>query len=439
MRRPTELRGQESTEAWSSRRRVFAILGSSSGNLIEWYDFYAYAFTQLYFAAAFIPSGNATTRLLYTSGIFAVGFFMRPVGGWLFGIIADRAGRRASMMVSVLLMCGGSLAVAVLPTYAEIGLAAPILLLLARLIQGLSVGGEYGTSATYMSEVALAGRRGFLSSFQYVTLIGGQLLASLVILLLQQGLSDTALRGWGWRIPFVLGALGALVVFFLRRALPETSSQATRARREAGSLRELFRHHLRPFLVVLGYTAGGSLSFYVFTTYMQKYLVNSAHMSDRTANVVMTAVLFTYMCLQPLFGWLSDRIGRRSSMLAFGVLATLCTVPLMRAIGSVENPVAAYGLVTAALAIVSFYTSISGLVKAEMFPAEIRALGVGFSYAIANALFGGTAEYVALWFKDAGHESWFFWYVTLMCGVALLTILTQLPRRAAYLQGQSTE
>ena len=426
-------------EQADTRRRVRAIIGGSSGNLVEWYDFYAYAFTQLYFAKAFVPSDNATTRLLYTSGIFAVGFFMRPIGGWLFGTIADRHGRRTSMMISVLLMCGGSLLIAILPTYATIGMAAPVLLLVARLIQGLSVGGEYGASATYMSEVALEGRRGFFSSFQYVTLIGGQLLASLVILLIQQVLSDSELRDWGWRIPFVIGALSAVIAFYLRRTLTETSSARTRSREEAGSLRSLLTTHRRAFWTVIGYTAGGSLIFYTFTTYMQKYLVNTAHMNDRVANVVMTAVLFTYMCLQPAFGALSDRIGRKTSMLLFGGLATLCTVPLMHAIGSVTNPTMAFVLIVAALAIVSFYTSIGGIVKAEMFPAEVRALGVGLSYAIGNALFGGTAEYVALWFKDAGRESWFFWYVTALSAVAFVTALLMLGRRGTYLQGSSTE
>ena len=429
---PTESRAD-------TRRRLVAIVGSSSGNLVEWYDFYAYAFTQLYFAAAFVPSNSPTTRLLYTSGIFAVGFFMRPIGGWLFGSIADRYGRRAAMMISVLLMCGGSLLIAVMPTYATIGMAAPILLLLARLLQGLSVGGEYGTSATYMSEVALAGRRGFYSSFQYVTLIGGQLLASLVILILQQTLDDAALRAWGWRIPFAVGAVAALVAFSMRRTLAESVSTETRSRAEAGSIRALFRHHGKAFWTVVGFTAGGSLSFYTFTTYMQKYLVNTAGMNDRAVNTVMSAVLFTYMCLQPPFGALSDRIGRRTSMLLFAGLATICTVPLMLALGKIQSPFAAFGLIVSALAIVSFYTSIGGIVKAELFPGEVRALGVGLSYAVANAAFGGTAEYVALWFKGAGHESWFYLYVTALCGLAFVVALVFLPRCRSYLRGASTE
>jgi metabolite-proton symporter len=422
------------------RRRIWAIFGSSSGNLVEWYDFYAYAFTALYFAPAFFPKGNQTTQLLQTAAVFAIGFLMRPIGGYIFGFIADKYGRKTSMMISVLMMCAGSLAIALLPTYAAIGTAAPVLLLVARMVQGLSVGGEYGTSATYMSEVALPGQRGFFGSFQYVTLIGGQLLASLVVLIVQQSISDADLRAWGWRIPFFIGAICALIALFLRSSLTETSSADTRARKEAGSLTEILSKHPRAFLTVLGYTAGGSLIFYTFTTYMQKYLVNTAHMNDRTANVVMTAVLFTYMIMQPPFGALADRWGRKTSMLLFGGLATLGTVPLMYAIGSVTSPYMAYFLIIAALAIVSFYTSISGLVKSEMFPPEVRALGVGLSYAIANAIFGGSAEYVALWFKGAGVESNFYWYVTGMCAIALIAA-TIMPdsRTHGYLQGDGIE
>jgi len=226
------------------RQRIWAIFGSSSGNLVEWFDFYAYAFTALYFAPAFFPKGNQTTQLLQTAAVFAIGFLMRPIGGYVFGFVADKYGRKNSMMISVLMMCAGSLAIALLPTYEAIGTAAPVLLLLARMIQGLSVGGEYGTSATYMSEVALPGKRGFYASFQYVTLIGGQLLASLVVLVVQQLLSDAELRAWGWRIPFFIGAIFAVVALFLRASLTETSSVETRSRKEAGSLREIFEHHM---------------------------------------------------------------------------------------------------------------------------------------------------------------------------------------------------
>ncbi|KVD70781.1 alpha-ketoglutarate permease [Burkholderia sp. ABCPW 14] len=401
------------------RRRVLAIVGASSGNLVEWFDFYIYSFCALYFAPAFFPSGNTTTQLLNTAGVFAAGFLMRPIGGWLFGRIADKHGRRAAMMISVLMMCGGSLVIAVLPTYAQIGALAPFLLLVARLFQGLSVGGEYGTSATYMSEVALKGRRGFFASFQYVTLIGGQLCALLVLVILQQTLSTAELKAWGWRIPFVVGAAAALISLYLRKSLDETSTSESRKAKDAGTIRGVWQHK-GAFLTVVGFTAGGSLIFYTFTTYMQKYLVNTAGMHAKTASSVMTAALFVYMLMQPVFGALSDKIGRRMSMILFGTGAVIGTVPLMHALGGVTSPYAAFVLIVVALAIVSFYTSISGLIKAEMFPPEVRAMGVGLSYAVANAIFGGSAEYVALWFKSVGSESSFYWYVTALCAISLI-------------------
>ena len=425
---------QQAVDPHDTRRRILAIVGASSGNLVEWFDFYVYAFCSLYFAPAFFPKGDPTTQLLNTAGVFAAGFLMRPIGGWLFGRIADRHGRRTAMMISVLMMCGGSLLISVLPTYAQIGALAPFLLLVARLFQGLSVGGEYGTSATYMSEVALAGRRGFFASFQYVTLIGGQLGAVLVLVILQQFLSTAEMEAWGWRIPFVVGALTALIALYLRKSLHETQTTASRKAEGAGTIRGAWKHK-GAFLRVIGFTAGGSLIFYTFTTYMQKYLVNTAHMDKKTASNVMTVALFVYMMLQPAFGALSDRIGRRNSMLLFGALSVIGTVPLMNALATVSSPVAAFGLITVALAIVSFYTSISGLIKAEMFPPEVRAMGVGLSYAIANAVFGGSAEYVALWFKQAGSESTFYWYVTALCAVSfIVTYFMPDPSKEGYLR-----
>jgi MHS family alpha-ketoglutarate permease-like MFS transporter len=412
-------------------------VGASSGNLVEWYDFYTYAFTSIYFAAAFFPTGDATSQLLATAAVFAVGFFMRPLGGWLFGWIADKHGRKNSMVISVLLMCAGSLMIAVLPTYASVGVLAPALLLVARLAQGLSVGGEYGTAATYMSEVAGRGNRGFYSSFQYVTLIGGQLLALLVLVVLQAFLSVDEIKAWGWRIPFFIGAVTAVVAMYLRRSLEETASAEEMHSKEAGSLSGLLPHK-RAVLLVLAFTMGGSLYFYTFTTYMQKYLVNTAHMDAKTVSWVMTAVLVFYMLLQPVFGALSDRIGRKSNMILFSGLAVLGTVPLLGALGRVSDPYAAFALVLAALVIASFYTSVSGVVKAELFPGTVRALGVGFTYAVGNALFGGTAEYVALSFKAANMESWFAWYVVAIVSLALVaSVLMPDTKRYSYLDGSA--
>ncbi|PZP43862.1 MAG: alpha-ketoglutarate permease [Azospirillum brasilense] len=404
------------------RKRVMAIVGASSGNLVEWYDFYTYAFTALYFAHAFFPNDNRTVALLQAAAIFAIGFLMRPIGGWLFGRLGDRKGRKFSMLVSVLMMCGGSLMIAILPTYASIGIAAPILLLLARMAQGLSVGGEYGTVATYMSEVATSKNRGFYSSFQYVTLIGGQLLAVLVVVILEFVLSAEEMRAWGWRIPFLIGAATAVIALYLRRSLHETSTEKTRNAKGAGTLRGLLAHP-RAFLTVLGLTAGGSLPFYTFTTYMQKYLVNTTGFPVKTVSLVMTVALFLYMCMQPIFGAISDRFGRKNLLLIYCVGGILTTIPLLSALGTATSPGYALVLLLIGMAIMSCYTSISGVLKAELFPAEVRALGVGLSYAIANAIFGGSAEYVALSFKNAGVESHFGWYVTFMLVVALISVI----------------
>lgn len=417
------------------RKRIFAIVGASSGNLVEWFDFYVYAFCAIYFAPAFFLRQPHGAVAEHRRGL------RRRLPHAPHRRLDVRPHRRQARAQDRHADLGGDdvrrlLAIACMPTYASIGTLAPALLLLARMFQGLSVGGEYGTSATYMSEVALKGQRGFFASFQYVTLIGGQLLAVLVVVILQQLLSEDELRAWGWRIPFVIGAITAVIALWLRRSLNETASKSTLERKESGTFAELFKHK-RAFFTVLGFTAGGSLIFYTFTTYMQKYLVNTAGMSAKTASAVMTFALLAYMLMQPLFGMLSDRIGRKTSMLWFGTLGTLCTLPILLALKTVSSPYMAFFLIILALAIVSLYTSISGLIKAEMFPPEVRALGVGVSYAVGNAIFGGSAEYVALGLKSVGMENVFYWYVSAMCLLALL-VCVSLPdlRKVSYLNDE---
>jgi len=409
----------------SPQHRLRSILGGSIGNLVEWYDWYAYSAFAVYFSGSFFPKEDATAQLLNTAGVFALGFLMRPLGGWLFGRIADKAGRKQSMLLSVLLMSLGSLLIAFTPSYQTIGIAAPVLLLVARLLQGLSVGGEYGVSATYLSEMATEKRRGFYSSFQYVTLIGGQLIALGIQLILQKILlTEQQLHEWGWRIPFVIGALLSVVALYLRRNLDETESfKSEQAKEEKkGTLKELFKHP-KAVLTVVGLTMGGTLAFYTYTTYMQKFLINSAGLSKEESTLISFSTLLLFALLQPVFGALSDKVGRKPLLLGFGILGTLLTVPLLTALGNTQSLWGAFFLIMAALIIVSGYTSINAVVKAELFPAEVRALGVGLPYALTVAIFGGSAEYVALWLKNAGHEQWFYWYITICIACSLLVYL----------------
>ncbi|MEO6361166.1 MAG: MFS transporter [Sphingomicrobium sp.] len=403
------------------RRRLRNIIGGSAGNLVEWFDWYAYTSLSLYFAASFFPKGSQTAQLLATAAIFAVGFLMRPIGAWWMGVYGDRHGRKAGLALSVGLMAGGSLLIAVAPTYAQAGSLAPAILLIARMMQGLSVGGEYGTSATYLSEVASRKRRGFWSSFQYVTLIGGQLLSLSVLLILQALLSEAELNAWGWRVPFVIGALLAIGVYLMRRRIEETASfHALPADRPASTIRRLWGGHRREFLIVALVSAGGSLAFYSYTTYMQKFLVNTSGFSKQSATQVMTVALILFMLLQPLWGAVSDRVGRKPLLLLFSVGGMLVTVPVFTALATVGSPATALGLILIPLTLLAAYTSIGAVIKAELFPAHIRTLGVALPYALGNALFGGTAEYVALWFKNVGVESGFYWYLSGMLAVATI-------------------
>jgi len=417
----------ETTDLMDMRKRVGAILLGSAGNLVEWYDFYAYTAFALYFDSAFFPDSDPVTRQLKAAVLFAAAFVVRPIGGWLFGYLADRFGRRLSLMVSVGSMCFGSLLIAISPTYASIGYAAPVLLAVARIIQGLSLGGEYGASATYLSEVADEKHRGFYSSFQYVTLIGGQLLAIIVLLVVQHFiLSAEQLKAWGWRIPFVIGALLAIFVAMMRRHLPETEAfQKQGEKKKGGGLRELLKYP-REILIVIGLTAGGTAAFYTFTTYMQTYIRLTSGFSSETTTLIIFASLLFATALQPIYGALSDRIGRKPLLIFFGVAGTLCTVPLLYALKDTKSPIVAFLLISAAWLFTAAYTSINAVVKAELFPTSIRATGVAVPYALTVSIFGGTAPAVALYFKSLGVEQWFFYY---LAGIICLSLFVYASMR----------
>jgi MHS family alpha-ketoglutarate permease-like MFS transporter len=399
----------------SMGRRLGGIFSGSIGNFLEYYDWFTYAALELYFSKVFFPNGDLTVALLKSAAVFAIGFLARPMGGWILGRYADRRGRKSALLLSISMMCFGSLIIAVTPGYQTIGDAAPIILLVARILQGLSLGGEGGSAAAYLAETAPKGRRGFYSSFLYATIALGQLLAMATLVLLQRVfLTPTQLQSWGWRIPFFIGAAIAFIGIFLRHNMKETESfeKYEKSKRRNGVIRQLVRHK-KACVMVFGLTLGGSVANYAYAAYMQKFLVNSAGMAKGTASLVSVVSLIGFTLLQPIFGGLSDYIGRRPLLLTFGIIGTFGTVPFFTLLAGTKNPLIAFVLVMAALAIVAMYSSVSTISKAELFPVEFRSFGLAVPYAISVSVFSGTVEYIALWTKNIGHENWFFWYVSI--------------------------
>ncbi|CAL9650765.1 Alpha-ketoglutarate permease [Streptomyces sp. enrichment culture] len=411
-----------------TRRPVRQLLAASVGNAVEWYDWYAYTFLATYIADQVFPESadNSLVPLLSTFAVFAVGFFMRPVGGLLMGAIADRRGRRAALTVTILLMGGSSLLVGLTPTYAAAGVLAPVVLVLARLLQGLSVGGEFAASTTFLVESAGPGRRGLFSSFQYVSTTAGQLVASGIATLLVDTLSEDRMNGWGWRVPFVFGAVLSLVGFWIRQGAQETrSTEQQRAPRPA--LFEALRRHPRESLLICGITAGGTIAYYTWTSYLPTYAELNAGVAKSDALLAGTISLAFFGLLQPLGGLLSDRFGRRPLLLFFGVGFALLSVPLLH---SLHDSFAVLLLVQCAgMVLLTGFTSISAAVNAEVFPPRVRAAGIGFPYSLTVALFGGTAPYVGTLFKDLGHSGLFPWYVAVLCLLSSLVYL-RLPETA---------
>ncbi|MBT2526019.1 MFS transporter [Streptomyces sp. ISL-99] len=411
-----------------ARRPVRQLFAASVGNAVEWYDWYAYTFLATYIAGQIFPkgSGNSLVPLLSTFAVFAVGFFMRPVGGLLMGAVADRHGRRAALTLTILLMGGSSLLVGLTPTYASAGVLAPVVLVTARLLQGLSVGGEFAASTTFLVESAGPGRRGLFSSFQYVSTTTGQLAASGIAAALVAGLSEGAMEGWGWRVPFVVGAALSLVGFWIRRGAQETLA-TEHAHKPRPGLFDALRHHPRQSLLICGITAGGTIAYYTWTSYLPTYAELNAGIAKSDALLAGTISLAFFALLQPVGGLLSDRYGRKPLLLFFGIGFALLSVPLLRAVnGSFTSLLLVQ---CAGMVLLTGFTSISAAVNAEIFPARVRAAGIGFPYSLTVALFGGTAPYVGTLFKELGRPGLFPWYVAALCLVST-AVYFRLPESA---------
>lgn len=428
----TTAKSPEHSSSAETRRAILNTLKGSSGNLVEWYDVYIYTVFASYFEAQFFAPEDANSTI-YIYAIFAVTFLMRPVGAWYFGRFADRHGRRAALIVSVTLMAGCSFVIAIMPTRATIGVFAAVVLILCRLVQGFATGGEYGTSATYMSEAATRERRGFFSSFQYVTLIGGHVLAQFTLLIMFAFLTEDQVRDWGWRIPFAIGGLGALVVLWIRRTMDESLSaeQLAEGRRSsAGSLRTLFTEYRKPLILCFLITMGGTIAFYTYSVNAPA-VIKSAYKDDAlTATWINLISLIFLMLLQPLGGLLSDRIGRKPMLVGFGVGGVVYTYFLITYLPLTRNPFLSFLLVAVGYVIITGYTSINAIVKAELFPFHIRALGVGLGYALANSIFGGTSPVIYQVAKSANQVGLFIAYVTVCIALSLLVYIFALRNKS---------
>lgn len=416
------------------RRAVLNTIKGSSGNLVEWYDVYTYTVFLTYFEKHFFNPADENSTV-YAYAVFAVTFLARPFGSWWFGRYADRHGRKAALTLSVSVMALGSFLIAILPTRESIGVWAAVALIAIRLLQGFATGGEYGTSATYMSEAATADKRGFLSSFQYVTLVGGHVLAQFTLLVLQTFMTKAEITDWGWRIPFFIGGVAAVVVFWLRRSMDESLSHERIAasggdESRAGSLRELFTHHFKALAICFLVTLGGTVAFYTYSINGPAIVKSSFANDGMTATWVNLASLVFLMLLQPVGGWISDKVGRKPVLVFFGLGGLVWTWVLLTYLPKATSPMSAFLLLCAAYIILTGYTSINAIVKAELFPAHIRALGVGLGYGLANSAFGGTAPLIYQALKKNNQVPLFIVYVTVCIAISLFVYAFVLKNKA---------
>jgi len=406
----------------SQRRR--AITAVTIGTVLEYYDWIAYGVFAVYFAPQIFRAEDTTSALLQSAVVFAVGFIVRPIGGVLFGWIGDRYGRKRALVISVVLTTAGTLLVAVVPTYASAGLVGPIMLSVARIVQGIAYGGEYGAVATTLREIAPPDRRGRYSSVIIFAVAVGQILAICVLLILNAFLSSTQMREFGWRIPFVLAALGALVVVFLRRRMEETPTFVRAAEAtdpgSRGSLADLVRYNPRSVVLGILMVGGANVSIYTWTVYIQKFLVNTVGLTVGRASTEAVVVLLVFGGTQPLWGYLADRFGIFRIAVLSLVGTAIVPIPLFYAMIGTNSPTAAMILPLLAVLPIAVYCALQQDMLTSLFPAERRVLGTGLTQSIGIALFGGTTELIALSFKSAGHEVGHFVYVAAIAAVALL-------------------
>ena len=415
----SKMQNSISTQGNVSQKKV--ILAGTVGNAIEWFDWTIYATFAVFFAKQFFPSDDPTASLLATFAIFAVGFFMRPLGGIVLGIFSDCYGRKAALAATIIMMAGGSLMIGLSPTYESIGIFAPIILVLARLLQGLSLGGEFASAATYLSEMAPKNKRGFYSSFMFFSSAIGILMASGLAWALTSALTETQMSEYGWRIPFILGAIGGLVGMWIRKSVPD-SEMTHKKESVKNPLVVLIKRHPKETLRIVGISILTTFAFYIFVVYVPTYAIKVLGAEPQTAFAANTVGLIIFMLCQPVFGWLSDKIGRKPQLIVFAVGYLVFFYPIIKWMDGTFASillVELFGLVLYAL-----YTAIGPAVMSEQFPTEVRAVGIGAPYNLMVALLGGTTPYVLTWLQSIGKQDYFYFMVLVGALLTLITLIT---------------
>ncbi|OEU96880.1 MFS transporter [Streptomyces oceani] len=402
-----------------------AIVAGTIGNTVEWVDWALYGIFAKIIAEVFFPKTDGAVALLSTLAVFAVGFVMRPVGAAYLGAFADRHGRKKGLTLTIGLMAGAGFVIALTPSYESIGLAAPVILLLARLVQGFSAGGEFGSSSAFLVESAATGRRGFAGSWQQVSVAGGVLIASLLGTLCTNLLSEDALHSWGWRAAFLVGGLLGLVGLWLRVSV-EDSQSFTEARgsgrAKSNPLKAMFVEHPVAALRVAGITIAGTLTYYIWVNYLPTYANITTGIPLERALLSQTLCLIVFIIALPFVGLLSDRIGRKPTMATFAGGFVVLAWPLLQLLG--DSFLSVFLVQLVGMLLILGYSANCAVIMAEQFPPEVRATGIALPYALAVAAFGGTAPYVTTWLDDSGHADLLWLYVAASALISFVVYVT---------------
>lgn len=417
------------TPAPRSVRQKRDLLAVNIGNALEWFDWNIYAIFAPFFAAQFFVSGDPVSSLLATLAIFAVGFLMRPVGGWVFGRIADERGRRFSLTLAILLAAAGSLAIAVAPTFESVGAFAGLVLLLARLLQGLSHGGETGSAFTYLAEMAPRERRALWSSTPWLGVAAGTMLATATGVLLTALLTDEQMAEFGWRIPFGIGALLGLYAIYIRRTMSESKvhTEARATAQAAGAEKPSFKAVLaelarerRGLLQIVGLTISGVVAFYTWFIFAPGYAVRAFGMDPNASLVAGLLGQAVFLVAVPVMGWLSDKYGRRAVLMVFAAGFAVLAFPLEGMLNG--NPLSLFGTMAIGSVLLAANCAPLGAVFAELVPTRLRATLIGLGYATSGAVFGGTAPYLNTWFSSIDMHGAFVGYMIVLCLISALVI-----------------